>query len=310
MNAITFYCANCGKKYRVDASRAGMTGRCKQCGGEVTVPAPSVEPGAPAPAPEPVQPPPPPPPAPAPAQAASDAPRSIGNCPYCREDMLTIDAIKACPACDTPHHQECWSENKGCTVFGCKMAPPDEEQVAVDAPMAPGSPGAMAAMAPPGMAAPAPPVYEKAKLGKRFSNYLIDYFAYMVVSFFVGVFLAVLCEATGLSLEGVLRFEFLINIAIFCGFYIFFEATFGRTPGKFATGTMVIREDGGEPTTKQILGRTLSRIVPFEPFSFFGESKTGWHDRWSGTMVVLVQPQTAPTPAPAAPPPTGQPIGA
>jgi hypothetical protein len=48
--------------------------------------------------------------------------------------MLTIDAIKACPACDTPHHQECWSENRGCTVFGCRMAPPDEEQVAVEAP--------------------------------------------------------------------------------------------------------------------------------------------------------------------------------
>jgi hypothetical protein len=35
----------------------------------------------------------------------------------------------------------------------------------------------------------------------------------------------------------------------------------------------------------QILGRTFSRFVPFEPFSFLG-SGHGWHDRWSDTRVV------------------------
>ena len=43
----------------------------------------------------------------------------------------------------------------------------------------------------------------------------------------------------------------------------------------------------GRPTYGQILGRTFSRFVPFEAFSFL-PSPVGWHDRWSGTRVVRV----------------------
>jgi hypothetical protein len=25
-----------------------------------------------------------------------------------------------CPACKVPHHADCWSENQGCTTYGCK----------------------------------------------------------------------------------------------------------------------------------------------------------------------------------------------
>jgi TM2 domain-containing membrane protein YozV len=53
-------------------------------------------------------------------------------CPYCRTTVTEDDSAKvACEACSTPHHGDCWAENGGCTLFGCKNAPPDEPKVQV-----------------------------------------------------------------------------------------------------------------------------------------------------------------------------------
>lgn len=54
----------------------------------------------------------------------------IETCPYCRE---TIDAedVNRCPSCGTPHHDACFAENGGCTVFGCESAPADAPKIAV-----------------------------------------------------------------------------------------------------------------------------------------------------------------------------------
>jgi len=41
------------------------------------------------------------------------------------------DAVRTCGSCRTPHHAECWAENKGCTVFGCPEAPEEEEKISV-----------------------------------------------------------------------------------------------------------------------------------------------------------------------------------
>jgi uncharacterized membrane protein YhaH (DUF805 family) len=43
---------------------------------------------------------------------------------------LEAEAV-ACPACQTPHHHDCWTENGGCTVFGCAQAPTDDPKIAV-----------------------------------------------------------------------------------------------------------------------------------------------------------------------------------
>lgn len=40
-------------------------------------------------------------------------------CPFCKTPFKDGDNIKVCNACATPHHQECWDENKGCSTFGC-----------------------------------------------------------------------------------------------------------------------------------------------------------------------------------------------
>jgi hypothetical protein len=50
--------------------------------------------------------------------------------------------------------------------------------------------------------------------------------------------------------------------------------------------------DGGIPTRGQIVKRSLIRLIPFEPFSFlFRKQAIGWHDKWSDTRVVLVNPK-------------------
>jgi type II secretory pathway pseudopilin PulG len=46
-------------------------------------------------------------------------------------------------------------------------------------------------------------------------------------------------------------------------------------------------KDGRKPPLKNILGRSLARYIPFEPFSFLtGSHPMGWHDRLSDTLVV------------------------
>lgn len=53
-------------------------------------------------------------------------------CPYCRGEVTTEDeGLIFCNGCGTPHHKECYDENGGCTLFGCKNAPPDEPKIQV-----------------------------------------------------------------------------------------------------------------------------------------------------------------------------------
>jgi hypothetical protein len=48
---------------------------------------------------------------------------------------------------------------------------------------------------------------------------------------------------------------------------------------------MVVKHDGSRPNMKSIIIRTLSRLIPFEPFSFL-TAERGWHDTLSVTYVV------------------------
>src|SRR4051812_49881817 len=52
-------------------------------------------------------------------------------CPYCRAGVEEGEGSMVCQGCSTPHHQECYDENGGCTLFGCKFAPPDEPKIQV-----------------------------------------------------------------------------------------------------------------------------------------------------------------------------------
>jgi TM2 domain-containing membrane protein YozV len=57
-------------------------------------------------------------------------------CPYCRMpfeegEAATVPAKIFCTACGMPHHEDCYRENGGCTVFGCKCAPADDPKLQV-----------------------------------------------------------------------------------------------------------------------------------------------------------------------------------
>ena len=56
-------------------------------------------------------------------------------CPYCRmpfeEASETVPAKIFCTACGMPHHEDCYRENGGCTVFGCSRAPADDPKLQV-----------------------------------------------------------------------------------------------------------------------------------------------------------------------------------
>jgi uncharacterized RDD family membrane protein YckC len=110
--------------------------------------------------------------------------------------------------------------------------------------------------------------------GTRFANLFIDYILNVIL-------IAVLTMMVPSE-----AWSGLLGYPVMIGYYLFFEGMFGATPGKMITKTRVVRTDGGKPSFGQIFGRTLARYVPFEPFSFFGGTPTGWHDRWSGTRVV------------------------
>ncbi len=53
-------------------------------------------------------------------------------CPYCRMPFDGQSPAKIyCTACGTPHHEDCYHENGGCTVFGCARAPADDPKLQV-----------------------------------------------------------------------------------------------------------------------------------------------------------------------------------
>jgi len=119
----------------------------------------------------------------------------------------------------------------------------------------------------------------------RFANLFLDYIAFTIISMILGIAIALLFGEAGLRYLESLP-DIVVGAPIVLGYYLVFEGLTGRTLGKFITGTRVVNEQGLEPTFGQILGRTFSRIIPFEAFSFLGPQGRGWHDSLPGTYVV------------------------
>ena len=65
----------------------------------------------------------------------------------------------------------------------------------------------------------------------------------------------------------------------------------GQSIGKLVAGTVVMSENGSAPTAKQILIRTLTRLIPGEALMVvFDAQKRAGHDRLSKTVVVRKNP--------------------
>jgi uncharacterized RDD family membrane protein YckC len=127
---------------------------------------------------------------------------------------------------------------------------------------------------------------------RRFINYLIDVIAYYLLAIlaFMALFIFLNLfypEAAQIDERNTPLWAYVFALLVFTSYYVFCESVFGRTLGKLITGTRVVNKFGKTPDTKTILLRTLSRMVPFEAFSFLGSDPRGWHDRWTDTYVVM-----------------------
>jgi len=125
-----------------------------------------------------------------------------------------------------------------------------------------------------------------ASMGIRFANHIIDY---ILSLFFCGILELIIVLVSKGNLFGDSNMVIQVFAILFLSrfYYLFFEGIWQSTPGKWITGTKIVRTDGDKPHVGQILGRTLARIIPFEPFSFLtNPNPRGWHDRFSGTVVV------------------------
>jgi uncharacterized RDD family membrane protein YckC len=122
------------------------------------------------------------------------------------------------------------------------------------------------------------PVAEKST---RFVNHLIDG-ALMFALFISYVFASE-------SMFGVIQkgdyLRPLGGLFLYLLFYAGSEYFFSKTPGKFITKTRVVTAEGLKPSLIDLIGRTICRLIPFNEFSFLGDSR-GWHDSWSGTYVI------------------------
>lgn len=135
-------------------------------------------------------------------------------------------------------------------------------------------------------------ILNAASKGKRFLTVLIDLVFFYILSFVIGILIAIISSvfAIGLYQEFVKKntiLLYVISYSIFILYYIFAEYLTGKTLGKLIVGAKVVDVNGNKPSLKMALIRTLCRFIPFDAFSYlFGEDDRGWHDRISKTYVI------------------------
>jgi len=117
----------------------------------------------------------------------------------------------------------------------------------------------------------------------RFVNYLID----IVVSYLVAMVVFLICSLVLPDPENpvVLLATIVLVFSSFLAYYSIMEIKWQKTGGKFATKTQVIMVNGEKPKEKDIVLRTLCRLIPFDWVSYLF-MKNGFHDVLSKTKVV------------------------
>jgi uncharacterized RDD family membrane protein YckC len=140
--------------------------------------------------------------------------------------------------------------------------------------------------------------FVEASKGKRIANLLIDYIAFLLAIVMISAVLGMINMDLILALENINGLvDRLVTMFFYASYYMIMESALrGRTIGKMITGTRCVTIHGEEPSLETFLKRSFLRIVPFEAFSFLGE-QTGWHDRWSDTMVIDEKLSTFPSDA-------------
>lgn len=120
-----------------------------------------------------------------------------------------------------------------------------------------------------------------ADTGQRFIHYLIDIIACYVLQ----IGFAIILLSQGYTGNTSLADYAIAFISIFL-YYTIMEVAFQKTLGKMITNTRVVTLNGEKPTPKQILLRSLIRLIPFEFLSVFSSNSVMWHDSWVDLRVV------------------------
>lgn len=127
----------------------------------------------------------------------------------------------------------------------------------------------------------------------RFYNLLID----SIVIYLLNIFFYIIMIFVNIIFQDLFNFEIryfennpfwiLFNfIPFYLLYYSVTEALWGKTIGKVITKTKVINVDGSDIGLGKAILRTLCRFIPFDHLSFFDEQRTGWHDRFTKTIVI------------------------
>jgi uncharacterized RDD family membrane protein YckC len=130
-----------------------------------------------------------------------------------------------------------------------------------------------------------------ASSGKRFLNYIIDLVSFVIILIGIGIIIGILSALLGMNeigawVDGLGDLGWnIIAVSVSIIYYTLMEGLFGRSIGKFITGTIVVDENGEKPGFGTIFKRSLCRFIPFDAFTFLGDSR-GWHDSISDTYVV------------------------
>jgi uncharacterized RDD family membrane protein YckC len=136
--------------------------------------------------------------------------------------------------------------------------------------------------------------FHNASATKRFFNYLLDKIFLAIVT--IAIALAEVL-VSGQGWEAILEDSpqgagdqlqsFGQDLLVAFVFYLLFEHLTGRTPAKWITQTLVVKQAGGRPSFLQILGRSLARFIPLEALSvWLSADGRMLHDSLSGTATV------------------------
>lgn len=113
-------------------------------------------------------------------------------------------------------------------------------------------------------------------LRTRILNFAIDSFAFLLIAVAMGLIVR----------DTVPRDHFKwIMIAAYYLYYFVCEAFTGKTVGKYITNSIVVDAfTDGQATPKQVLYRTLLRMIPIDGFSYLFSAQ-GMHDNFSKTKL-------------------------
>lgn len=108
---IQFKC-KCGTSFEVKEDQAGKQTKCPVCGDQLSISMNTESPEK---------------------QFSSEKSRI---CPICKCPMKSDQLRTECPDCRTEYHSDCWQENGGCGVYGCKQVPLTEHRNSLEIPAA------------------------------------------------------------------------------------------------------------------------------------------------------------------------------